>query len=485
MACEHLGSAPTLADDLLGDLRQGSASACEGDAAGERSPSSKWQHPPSFYCPISQQCMHDPVVLADGHSYERRYIERWLQHHSTSPVSGVLLPQTDMFPNHALRNAIEEYFQQVFSVHRRAIRQSLQGPDAAPGFVCNAPLLRTIDALMQCSLLMNADLSIERVLRRIMDEAKTLVGAEVASVFLLDTDKQELYSTVNSTGIAIHLPVTHGIAGHVATTGEPVVIEDAYSDGRFNKAVDAKTGFKTRNIMCVPLKAKKGGVIGVVQLINKSGPAAFSTDPTSSADDDRSGASGPAFTRDDLQFLLVFASQAATAIANSRADDTSDDLHQGSIGECGPAENQEVDPTKSEGWVVDCSVSECAGGDGRIDDGRIVADGAHVGGAASEAAAARSVRSRRGSAGAGSSAAEAVPQQVGQSASSRVTFEAHTPREVEEDGLGQATSEGELAEASKRRSGRARQRAAKYWAKVRCRTPSPDSGSLVGCAQLF
>ena len=40
----------------------------------------RWeQHPPSFYCPISQQCMHDPVVLADGHTYECRYIERWLE----------------------------------------------------------------------------------------------------------------------------------------------------------------------------------------------------------------------------------------------------------------------------------------------------------------------------------------------------------------------------------------------------------------------
>jgi len=61
--------------------------------------------------------------------------------------------------------------------------------------------------------------------------------------------------------------------------------------------VDTKTGFKTRNIMCVPLKAKKGGVIGVVNLLNK-----ISTDDLAS------------FSAEDQQFLLVFASQAATAI---------------------------------------------------------------------------------------------------------------------------------------------------------------------------
>merc|ERR1711959_163830 len=122
---------------------------------------------------------------------------------------------------------------------------------------------------MQCSLLMNADLSTECVLRRIMDEAKALVGAEVASVFLVDVERQELYSTVNSTKGELRIPITAGIAGHVATTGEPVVITDAYHDPRFNKIVDLKTGFKTRNMMCVPLKVKKGAVIGVVQLINK------------------------------------------------------------------------------------------------------------------------------------------------------------------------------------------------------------------------
>merc|ERR1719271_1429232 len=83
------------------------------------SPSNQWHHPHSFYCPISKQVMHDPVVLSDGHSYERRHIERWLQEHTTSPVSNEELPQKAMFPNHALRNAISEYFDQVFSIHRR------------------------------------------------------------------------------------------------------------------------------------------------------------------------------------------------------------------------------------------------------------------------------------------------------------------------------------------------------------------------------
>eukprot|EP00403_Amphidinium_massartii_P005355 CAMPEP_0178382088 /NCGR_PEP_ID=MMETSP0689_2-20121128/6316_1 /TAXON_ID=160604 /ORGANISM="Amphidinium massartii, Strain CS-259" /LENGTH=832 /DNA_ID=CAMNT_0020002287 /DNA_START=27 /DNA_END=2525 /DNA_ORIENTATION=+ len=321
----------TLGDGRTPETTPTASTELLGFETGDISPSAmQWEHPPSFYCPISQQCMHDPVVLSDGHTYERRHIERWLLEHNTSPKNGLELPQKDLFPNHALRNAIEEYFQQVFSAHRRAIRRSLFGMEAQQSLGSNVPFMRTIDALMQCSLLMNAELSTGCVLRRIMDEAKQLLGAEVASVFLIDVARKELYSNVNSTGGELRIPISAGIAGHVATTGEPVVIDNAYNDARFNKDVDVKTGFKTRNMMCVPLKVKKGGVIGVVQLINKAtnsvmagqridhfskpevspGLARIAEEPTKVAYDIN-------FTADDLHFLQVFASQAATAVVNS------------------------------------------------------------------------------------------------------------------------------------------------------------------------
>ena len=120
--------------------------------------------------------MHDPVVLCDGHSYERRHIERWLEgENRSSPVTGAQLPSRDTFPNHALRNAIEEYFKQVFSVHRDAIRKSAT---ELSSFSANAALLRTVGALAQESVLVNADQSAENVLNSVVLEAKQLVGAE-------------------------------------------------------------------------------------------------------------------------------------------------------------------------------------------------------------------------------------------------------------------------------------------------------------------
>ena len=57
-------------------------------------------------CPITQEVMNDPVICADGHSYERASVEMWLLSHNTSPATNVPLAHTNLVPNHALRNLI-------------------------------------------------------------------------------------------------------------------------------------------------------------------------------------------------------------------------------------------------------------------------------------------------------------------------------------------------------------------------------------------
>jgi hypothetical protein len=299
----HAGEAPKLSMPVaLNDPRE---------ADSESPPETDRPHPPSFYCPISHQCMHDPVVLTDGHTYERQHIEHWLQTNETSPVSGAKLSKKTVFPNHALRNAIGEYFEQVFDGHRQAIKTAIAGLQRRSAFSNNRTLMHTIDSLMQCSILVNADLSIERVLTKIMQEAKALVGAEVASVFLVDRKRRELYSTVNSTGGELRIPIKSGVAGAVAYSGMPLIIERAYDDTRFNTQIDSKTGFKTRNILCVPIRAWKSNIIGVAQLINKTCGGIVEASPRIGAIDDL------AFTNEDQQFLEVLAAQAGAAIVNS------------------------------------------------------------------------------------------------------------------------------------------------------------------------
>lgn len=59
-----------------------------------------------------------------------------------------------------------------------------------------------------------------------------------------------------------------GIAGHVAVTGQLLNIDDAYSHPLFYKGMDEATGFRTRNILCFPIRDEEG-IVGVAQLCNK------------------------------------------------------------------------------------------------------------------------------------------------------------------------------------------------------------------------
>ncbi|XP_025423158.1 dual 3',5'-cyclic-AMP and -GMP phosphodiesterase 11-like isoform X3 [Sipha flava] len=73
----------------------------------------------------------------------------------------------------------------------------------------------------------------------------------------------------------IHIPWGTGIVGYVAESGEPVNIPDAYKDTRFNHDIDARTGYKTHSLLCMPIKDFNGEVMGVAQVINKKNAPCF------------------------------------------------------------------------------------------------------------------------------------------------------------------------------------------------------------------
>uniref|UniRef100_A0A8C3SSV2 Phosphodiesterase 2A n=1 Tax=Chelydra serpentina TaxID=8475 RepID=A0A8C3SSV2_CHESE len=117
------------------------------------------------------------------------------------------------------------------------------------------------------------------LLQEIITEARNLSNAEICSVFLLDTFSHELVAKVFDGGVVddesyeIRIPADQGIAGHVATTGKILNIKDAYSHPLFYRGVDDSTGFRTRNILCFPIKNESHEVIGVAELVNKiNGP---------------------------------------------------------------------------------------------------------------------------------------------------------------------------------------------------------------------
>jgi adenylate cyclase len=120
---------------------------------------------------------------------------------------------------------------------------------------------------------------LEQVIEVFTEKIVELLDAERGTLFLLDDARGELWSKVATTEggpmFEIRIPRRSGIAGAVAESGESLNIPDAYEDPRFDRSVDEASGFRTRSVLCLPLKDQKGGVLGVAQILNKRGGKPF------------------------------------------------------------------------------------------------------------------------------------------------------------------------------------------------------------------
>ncbi len=105
----------------------------------------------------------------------------------------------------------------------------------------------------------------------ISKRAMEAFNSERASVFVLNKARTELISRVaiGMENRLIKIPVGKGVVGRVIQTGETYITNDPKSSPYFNDSFDKKTGFQTRNIICVPLKNFEGKIIGAFELINK------------------------------------------------------------------------------------------------------------------------------------------------------------------------------------------------------------------------
>jgi len=107
-------------------------------------------------------------------------------------------------------------------------------------------------------------------LERLVELCSRATDAERCTIYVVDHAHAEIRSAVaQRAGMEIRLPIGHGIAGHVALTGETINVPDAYADPRFDRAVDRLTGFRTVNILAVPVWGQDGRTVGVIQVLNK------------------------------------------------------------------------------------------------------------------------------------------------------------------------------------------------------------------------
>ncbi len=115
----------------------------------------------------------------------------------------------------------------------------------------------------------STELKLDNLLLIIMDEVRKALKADRCTVFILDREKNELWSKVAHGERDIRFPSNLGIAGYVAKTGDVLNISDAYADPRFNQEIDKKTGYYTQNVLTFPMRNKLGEIIGVFQVLNK------------------------------------------------------------------------------------------------------------------------------------------------------------------------------------------------------------------------
>ena len=110
---------------------------------------------------------------------------------------------------------------------------------------------------------------VDKLLVNLADMGRDLVSADRCTVWLIDRKEEKIWSKVAHGIDRIEIPLSKGIAGHVAESGEHLVINDAYKDDRFDQQVDIATGYHTRNILALPVQNNQGETIGVYQAINK------------------------------------------------------------------------------------------------------------------------------------------------------------------------------------------------------------------------
>lgn len=146
-----------------------------------------------------------------------------------------------------------------------------------------------------------ASSDLPEILGLVIDSMRDCLHADRASVFQFDPKTQELFISQAHGGVQIRFPLTRGIAGEAGAKRAIINVPDCYADPRFNPEIDKKTGYRTRNMLTIPLIAFDGTLQGVAQVLNKQEKL------------------GAAFDAHDEVVARALASQAAIAMRRAQS----------------------------------------------------------------------------------------------------------------------------------------------------------------------
>ncbi|MEG4114366.1 MULTISPECIES: GAF domain-containing protein [unclassified Microcoleus] len=234
-------------------------------------------------------------------------------------------------PNHEHYGILEEQIdkagftqedEQVFREFAPSIRLILE---SSKSFYAASQKQRAATALINAvTALSKSSLDLEDTLKSVMDQAQELMNADRSTLWLIDEDKDELWTKILiTTGQLqeIRMPRTAGFAGIVAQSGEPLLIPfDVYDDPRAENAkkIDKQTGYRTCSMLCMPVFNSDQKLIGVTQLVNKKRQQGeyppYNREDWPHAPDQWKAS----FNRNDMEFMKVFNIQAGVALQNAK-----------------------------------------------------------------------------------------------------------------------------------------------------------------------
>ncbi|WP_025851681.1 HD domain-containing phosphohydrolase [Paenibacillus ehimensis] len=146
---------------------------------------------------------------------------------------------------------------------------------------------------------------LDRLLTLMADMGREMVVSDRCTVWLLDRDKDELYSTVAHGVPSLRMSVHSGLAGLAVREGRPIFIDDAYANEEFADvlrsgaiAMDRKTGYRTKALMVVPFRNNEGEITGAFQAVNKLTKCGQ-------------------FSQNDLEYLTLAASYAGKSLESA------------------------------------------------------------------------------------------------------------------------------------------------------------------------
>ena len=233
------------------------------------------------------------------------------------PISDSAAPLSERIDDKGFTDADKQLFEE-FAPSIRLILESSRS------FYVATQKQRAAEALMKAiKSLSQSSLDLEETLKRVMDEAKQLMNADRSTLWLIDRERQELWTKItldNGSTKELRVPMGKGFVGQVASTGKILNIPfDLYDnpDSDTAKQIDRSNGYRTCSLLCMPVFNGDKQLIGVTQLVNKKNK---NQSPAYNPEDWPKAPQcfQASFDRNDEQFMEAFNIQACVALQNAQ-----------------------------------------------------------------------------------------------------------------------------------------------------------------------